>query len=116
MDYGNNDAGRNGRIMNEIARKVDGKGSSKKTGDVVSDNPTIYNTFGKQHIGTYNSSWLEPNEIATIAILKIAENGEALSFEWTVNDISVYKGIGMQVGLTDISVFYWKTNSTPPLP
>lgn len=88
----NNDANKGGVIMNEIARKND-------------NNPN-------EIIGDYYVSWIEPNQPATFGFLKISPNGIAYDFEWLVDNTSMFKGIGMQVGLHQVIAFYWKTGDT----
>lgn len=86
----NNDVSRGGIIMNEIARKSDGKQN--------------------EIVGSYYVSWIEPNQQPIIGTLEITQSGEELHFEWaSSNNISMFKGVGLHVGLQNVIVFYWKT-------
>lgn len=85
----NNDAGRGGVIMNEIARKND------KAPDKI--------------IGNYCVSWIDPNQQQPITgTLQIDQSGQELHFDWLVGN-SMFKGVGLQVGLKNVIAFYWKT-------
>jgi len=88
----NNDVGRGGVIMNEIARKNDNKQN--------------------EVVGSYYASWIEPNQQPITGALQITQHGEELHFEWTSNNVSVFKGVGLQVGLHNVIAFYWKTGDT----
>ncbi len=90
----NNDAKKGGSIMNEIARKSD-----KKESEIIGD---------------YTVAWIEADQEAVTGTLKITPNGITYNFEWFVEneDRSRFKAIGMQVGLSQVVAFYWKSGDT----
>jgi hypothetical protein len=95
--WSNDDKGR-GKVMNEIARK---KGPDSKKWDKASDE-------NRMNInGEYNCAWIERGEVPTIAELKISNMGSAYSFEWLVDGVEHFIGVGRQVGAKQVLVTYW---------
>ena|ERR1700744_268823 len=83
----------NGTIVNEIARKDN-------------DSPNIIE-------GTYTVCWIEENNdpITGKLIITPSENNCAFSLEWrNQSGVTVFRGIGMPIGLQHISVTYWDSN------
>jgi len=92
--WNNNDRNNEGRILNEIARKRDGK-------------PDIIE-------GTYVSSWIERNNEPVNALLVISRiNRIEYSFQWNEfeSGVSLFQGVGMEIGLNYVVVSYWFSNA-----
>jgi hypothetical protein len=83
----------NDSILNEIVRKTD-------------------NTITIE--GIYTVSWIEENNQAHAGTLEIRqiESNTALSFIWRENEIELFRGMGMPIGLDQIAVTYWNTQGT----
>ena len=78
----------NDSILNEIARKEDGNNIE----------------------GLYTISWIEENYVAHDGTLTIAliQNDTAFSFIWQERGVTVFRGMGMPIGLNKIAVTYWE--------
>ena len=63
--------------------------------------------------GTYTVTWIEEDgqpHIGSVFVNQI-ENNTALSFIWQENNVEVFRGMGMPIGLNRIAVIYWNTKS-----